>query len=178
MRDKIFFIILFIWLFAGIIIFLLNSTKIPLNSKYKTKEGIISNIKCIRPTKDWFLGEIEIFLNRNNESIKYNSPILKKDNFNEGCRSLKEQIKIGKHLKAKIYDNVVGDVLVDNIKMNDGKKTIISYNNDINIGIYIIVFAALYMTLMRIKNIKVRRTKYYKYILYAMIILAIFNFFD
>ncbi len=172
------FIIFLIWLFVGVIVFLLNSTKISSSSRYKLAEGIISNVKCVHPTKDYYLGDVKLFYNNNKKFIKFKSSILGWDNFDKKCKNLKDSIKIGQHLKAKIYDNVVGDVLIDNIKIHNGKKTITSYNNYINNSIYIIVFVALYITLMRIKNIRIRKTKYYKYILYIMIILAIVRFFN
>ncbi len=116
------FIVFLIWVFAGIIIFLLNFTKIPLDSKYKIIEGNISDIKCIHPTKDYYLGEIKLFYDKNKKYIKFKSPILEWSNFDEKCKILKEQIHIGQYLKATIYDKLVGSVYIDNKKIQDGKK--------------------------------------------------------
>jgi len=167
------------WFINLVMLYVLNSLIVMPYTKYDMIEGIISDVKCIRPTSSWHQGSVKIFYNQNKDSIEYSTPYLYIDNFDKGCQTVKKQIKIGDNLKVKIYENFVNtvdDVYINNKKIRDAKDEIKATYIVILIAILIIAIVKLSKYKLAKKNIDIHKTKFFQYVYIILAITAILRF--
>jgi len=176
MIRKVYAIIL-IWMVAFAFIYFFSKQKIIENSTYI--EGIIDKVVCLHPTKRYLQGYIQIYYNKSKESIKFQTPILKNNNFDKGCKKIKNEIKAGMKLKAQTYNTMglitIGNVFIDNKKIRDFKNISESSKRDSSIGIYITILIAMLMTIFNLLDFskKAKNNKHVKKVFYFLGIWAV-----